>query len=216
MKDIKTRDIKTERLDLRIPTMKEQKRLWEILCNDDVNNLYFPTPDRIFNKNELDKSNIEDAKKAREIFLSQLKDWERQEPFYEKKIVSIGNQDNSNKFTWSIFIKDTDTVIGQITCQPKSDEIESIRDVGWYIDPAYQGKGYATEAAKAMIDYMFTEVEIDEIRTSAATINPASWKIMERLGFTYNGDYRSTYFIDNEFLTCKKYNITRDEYLRGK
>ena len=27
------------------------------------------------------------------------------------------------------------------------------------MDPAYQGKGYATEAAKAMIDYMFKEVE---------------------------------------------------------
>ena len=216
MNNINSKNLNTERLELRIPTMEEQHRLWEILIIEDVNKYYFPTPDRIFNKNNLSKDNIKDLKEARKIFIKQLTDWERQEPFYEKKIESINNQENNQKFTWSIFIKDTDTVIGQITCQPKSDEIESIRDVGWYIDPAYQGKGYATEAAKAMIDYMFTEVEIDEIRTSAATINPASWKIMERLGFTYNGDYRSTYFIDNEFLTCKKYNITRDEYLRGK
>ena len=36
--------------------------------------------------------------------------------------------------------------------------LENIRDVGWYIDPKYQGMGYATEVATAMIDFMFNEV----------------------------------------------------------
>ena len=53
MKDINSKNLYSERLDLRIPTMDEQHRLWEILCIEDVNKYYFPTPDRIFNKYEL-------------------------------------------------------------------------------------------------------------------------------------------------------------------
>ena len=59
----------------------------------------------------------------------------------------------------------------------------SIRGIGWYIDPKYQQKGYATEAAEAMIKYLFEEVKINSIQTKAAVNNIASWKIMEHLGF---------------------------------
>ena len=213
MKNINSKKIITERLELRIPTMEEQHRLWEILINEDVNKYYFPTPDRIFNKNNLSKDNIKDLKEARKIFIEQLTDWERQKPFYEKKIESITNQENNQKFTWSIFLKDTNTVIGQITCQPKDEDPDDIRDVGWYIDPNYQHNGYATEAATAMLNFMFNEVEISEIKTSAAEINPASWKLMEKLGFNYIGNKISTYYKDNEILICKEYNLKRKDYI---
>ena len=146
--------------------------------------------------------------------MEQLSDWERQKPFYEKKIECIKLGEDSQKYTWSIFLKGTDIVIGQITCQPKANKPENIRDVGWFIDPKYQGKGYAGEAAEAMLNFMFNEVDIKEIRTSAAGINPASWKIMERLGFKYDGTYKSTYFVGNDIIECKKYYIDKDMYLK--
>lgn len=210
MKKINSKNLYTDRLELRIPTMDEQHRLWEILVDEDVNQYYFPTPDRIFVKNNLYKDNIEDLKKARKIFIEQLSDWERQEPFYEKKIECIQKQDDSQKYTWSIFIKDSDIVIGQITCQPKDNEPENIRDVGWFIEPQYQGKGYATEAAIAVLDFMFTEVEITDIKTSAAEINPGSWKIMEKLGFEYVGTKQSTYYKNDEILILKEYHGNRE------
>ena len=214
MKNINSKNIYTDRLDLRIPTMEEQHRLWEILIDENVNKYYFPTPDRIFIKNNLSKDNVEDLKKARALFIEQLSNWERQKPFYEKKIESIQNQENSQKFTWSIFLKDTNTVIGQITCQPKDNEPEDIRDVGWYIDPSFQGHGYATEAAIAVLDFMFNEVEISEIKTSAAIINPYSWKIMERLGFEHVGEYQSSYYDENnEIVFNKKYYGNKELFL---
>ena len=214
MNKINSKNLYTDRLELRIPTIKEQHRLWEILINQDINQYYFPTPDRIFDKNHLSKDNIDDLKKARELFMKQLCDWERQKPFYEKKIECIKLQDNSQKYTWSIFLKNEDIVIGQITCQPKDNEPENIRDVGWFIDPKYQRQGYASEAAKAVLDFMFNEVEITDIKTSAAEINPGSWKIMEKLGFKYVGNKKSTYFKDNEILISKEYCCNRDLYLK--
>lgn len=212
MKDIALRNLYTDRLELRIPTMKEQKRLWEILCIEDVNKYYFPTPDRIFNKHNLSQDNLDDLKAARKIFLEQLNDWERQKPFYEKKIEKINNGDDSQKFTWSIFLKGTDTVIGQITCQPKNEDTPYIRDMGWYIDPEYQHRGYCTEAGKAMLDYMFNEVEIDSIETGVAAINPNSWRIIEKYGFKYTGDTKITYYDDTGIVNLKEYYATKDMF----
>lgn len=212
MKDINSKNITTDRLELRIPTMKEQHRLWEILKDEEINRYYFPTPDRIFNNNNLKKDNINDLKEARKIFMEQLNNWDRQEPFYEKKIESITKGEKSQKFTWSIFIKDTDIVIGQIICQEKDGYPDNIRDVGWYIDKAYQRKGYIKEASKAMLEFMFNEVEITDIYTSAAEINPASWKVMEYLGFEHIGYHKSTYFKDNEILISKEYHINKEMF----
>lgn len=68
MNKINSKNLYTDRLELRIPTMEEQHRLWEILINEDINQYYFPTPDRIFDKNNLSKDNIEDLKKSKANF----------------------------------------------------------------------------------------------------------------------------------------------------
>lgn len=60
---------------------------------------------------------------------------------------------------------------------------------------------------------MFNEVEISDIYTSAATINPGSWRIMEKLGFEYIGNKMSTYYNDNEILESKIYHGTRELFM---
>lgn len=86
----------------------------------------------------MSKNKLDDLKLARKIFLKQLCDWERQKVFYESKIETVKNQEDSQKFTWSVFLKNSDILIGQITCQPKKNQSENIRDVGWFIAPEYQ------------------------------------------------------------------------------
>ena len=199
---IGAKNIETDRLLLMIPTMKEQYDLWNILRQEKVNRWYMPTPER-FNDD-------------RNAFQKALNDWNRQEKFYQMKIDSLN--DNSNMFTWSIFLKDG-TVIGQMTVQPKKEYSNNpeIRDVGWFISPKYQGQGYAYEAASAILDYMFSEVEIEEIRTSAAQINHGSWGLLETLGFERTGEKTSTYLDENgDYLKSYTYLINREKYLAHK
>jgi RimJ/RimL family protein N-acetyltransferase len=215
LKNISIRELETDRLILKKPTMNEQFQLWNILRDENVNRYYFPTPDRIFDKNNLKKDNIHDLKKARQIFMEQLNDWNRQQPFYEKKIESINSEDNGQKFTWSIFLKNGE-VIGQITVQSsnKYPNNPEIRNIGWFVSPKYQGNGYASEAAIEVLRFMFEEVEIEKIITSAAIANPGSWKIMEKLGFERIGEKASTYF-DNEdnILSCYCYRGNKELFL---
>ncbi len=191
-----TKSFETENLIIKPSSMEEQKELWEILRQPVVNRYYFPTPNRIFEKYNLSTDNIDDLIKAREIFQEQLNDWDRQEKYLRKKVDGIINKDNSQLFTWSIFLKDG-TVLGQMTVQPKDDCREETRDVGWFIDPDYQRRGYGYETAYTILDFMFNEVGIEEIITSAAVANPGSWRIMEKLGFERTGIHKGTYFDEN-------------------
>jgi RimJ/RimL family protein N-acetyltransferase len=52
----------------------------------------------------------------------------------------------------------------------------------WAIDPAHQGQGYATEAARAMIDYLFTGVHLQRVIATTAFDNLASQAVMRKLG----------------------------------
>ena len=214
--NIKVYDLETDRLILKVPTMEEQYDLWNILKEEKVNRYYMPIPSRFKEYYEAKTNSLEDRKirlQQRKLFQEKLQDWDKQKVFYQKKINHL--DDNQSKFSWSIFLK-TGEVIGQITVQPNgnSEDDPSIRDIGWFINPKYQGNGYATEAATKVLEYMFNEAQIDEIITSAAKCNSASWKLMEKLGFIRTGEKIGTYINDEGFLLLVyTYDLTKEIYL---
>ena len=57
-------------------------------------------------------------------------------------------------------------------------------EVAWRLVRAYWGRGYATEAAKAALDYGFGEVGLGEIVALTVPANQRSCRVMERLGMT--------------------------------
>ena len=188
----------TDRLILKKPTIKEQYDLWNILKKEEVNKYYIVTPKRFNNREE---------------FIKELNIWNKQKEFYQKKIDNLDS--NDYKYTWSIFLKDN-TVIGQITVQPNTNyNNPKIRDIGWFIDPKYQRKGYMYEAASAVLDYVFKEENLEKIETLAAAINTSSWKLMEKLGFKRIGETNSPYLDDNgNYLLGYSYILTKDMYFK--
>ena len=57
-------------------------------------------------------------------------------------------------------------------------------EAGWRLMPAYWGKGYALEAARAATDDGFGRLGLAEIVAYTVPANRASWTVMERLGMT--------------------------------
>jgi RimJ/RimL family protein N-acetyltransferase len=55
-------------------------------------------------------------------------------------------------------------------------------EIGWALDPAYQGHGYATEAARELVRICFEDLGVRRITASAFADNDASLGVMERLG----------------------------------
>lgn len=201
MNFIGSETIETDRLILRKSTMMEQKRLWEILMMPEVNKWYLVGAKKYAH----DKEHWT---------------WEVQEKFYQAKVAKASDKD---VFYWSVFLKPEYTnsgkeeVIGQVSAHEYGEDL-SIRDVGWYLDPAYQGKGYASEAAKAMINYMFKKVEIEKIISGAVKDNIASCKVFEKLGFDKIGEvtHDSPYTFYDGVLTFSQYELTRKRYLSNE
>jgi RimJ/RimL family protein N-acetyltransferase len=59
-------------------------------------------------------------------------------------------------------------------------------EVGWRLDPAYWGRGYATEAAHAAVAYGFDVLGLDEIVSFTVRDNARSKGVMERIGMTHD------------------------------
>jgi len=185
-----SKTIETDRLILRATIESDLKLLWKILCIPEVNK-YYLTSKLSPNWNEEKKWQYEKLRSANDI----------------------------DKFQWSIVLKDNNECIGQISVHEAHDEDESINDknirgIGWFINPSYQRNGYATEAATAILDYMFNNVKISEIITKAAIDNPASWKLMEKLGFVKRTNELSLIkytFLDNP-VEAYSYEITKEKY----
>ncbi|HET9902111.1 MAG TPA: GNAT family N-acetyltransferase [Xanthobacteraceae bacterium] len=60
-------------------------------------------------------------------------------------------------------------------------------EVGYWLGVPYWGKGYATEAARAVIDFAFTELDHEALQAGARVTNPASRRILEKCGFQWTG-----------------------------
>jgi RimJ/RimL family protein N-acetyltransferase len=61
------------------------------------------------------------------------------------------------------------------------------RELGYWFGTHYWGQGYATEAARAVIDHAFTELGCEELQSGARISNPASRRVLEKCGFQWSG-----------------------------
>ena len=60
-------------------------------------------------------------------------------------------------------------------------------ELGYWIGVRHWGKGYATEAARAVIDRAFAELGHDTLSASVRVSNPASRRVLEKCGFQWTG-----------------------------
>jgi RimJ/RimL family protein N-acetyltransferase len=60
-------------------------------------------------------------------------------------------------------------------------------ELGYWLGVDHWGNGFATEAARAVIDFTFEEFEIEHLCSGARVTNPSSRNILEKCGFQWNG-----------------------------
>ena len=54
--------------------------------------------------------------------------------------------------------------------------------LGYLVDPAHQGRGYATEIARAALDLAFGDLGLHRVTAGCFADNVASWRVMEKVG----------------------------------
>ena len=102
-------------------------------------------------------------------------------------------------------VADRDTVVGDLAVG--MDESGSLATIGYTLDPAYQGLGYATEAAGALVDALIERLGVHRVAATLDPANVASARVLERLGFRYEGRSVNSAFVRDEWLDDDRYAI---------
>lgn len=88
-------------------------------------------------------------------------------------------------------------------------------ELGYWLGVPYWNKGYTTEAARALVAYGFETLLLNRIQARHMTNNPASGRVMQKIGMTYEGTHRQAAFRFGEYHDLAMYSILRSEYERS-
>jgi [ribosomal protein S5]-alanine N-acetyltransferase len=91
-------------------------------------------------------------------------------------------------FRLGIILKENNQFIGWCCAGPKEELPKPNTEIFYAISKSYGGRGYVTTAAKAMIDYLFHNTQIETLQALAEVDNIASNKVIQKCGFHYVGD----------------------------
>ena len=95
----------------------------------------------------------------------------------------LSNLENDTWNRWIIVLKETSEIIG--TCLIFFNDNEKHWDVSYNLGKKFWGMGYVTEAMSSVMQYAAEVLKVEEIITVHAVQNPASGRVLQKLGFQY-------------------------------
>jgi ribosomal-protein-alanine N-acetyltransferase len=132
------------------------------------------------------------------------------------RLTEITNQYVSEKFCyWGIVVKETGELIGTIDLFNINEDTENC-EVGYNIGFNWWNKGYGTEALHAVVEFAFRIMDIHKISATHNIDNPASGKIMLKVGMKREGIIRHMIRKNNQYKDCGIYGILQQEYFEMK
>ena len=109
--------------------------------------------------------------------------------------------ERSNRVNWWAVTLKNDTkrkLIGHISLFKTDLEIFRTWEIGYIFNPVFQNKGYASEAAGAVIRYGFEKLNAHRIIAHCSPENIPSWKVLEKCGMTREGLLRKNVFFKTD------------------
>jgi [ribosomal protein S5]-alanine N-acetyltransferase len=164
-------------MDRRIPTLETERLTIRELTMDDLESI-----NSVLNKSF-----------GWEMPLAERKRWLQWTVLGYEMFAILGQPHYGER---AIVLKETGNIIGavgvvpyldtfnRVTAFKRSADSPATAEVGlfWAIDPAYHRKGYAPEAARAVMEYLFNHEKIGRIIATTGNDNLPSLKVMEKIG----------------------------------
>lgn len=126
--------------------------------------------------------------------------------------VAITNYEQEIPDPFAIALKsDPARLIG--CCGGKWTENRCNRSVefGYWIACGHWGRGYATEAVRLLVPYLFDHYHPERVQAHVMEPNRASRRVLEKAGLTYEGTLRRAYFRRGQHWDIRMYSILSGE-----
>ena len=107
--------------------------------------------------------------------------------------------------------RDSGLVVGDISLSLRSREHRQ-GEIGFMFHPEHQGRGYATEAGRAVLALGFETFDLHRVFGSCDARNVASARLMERLGMRLEGTHRGVEFVKGTWCDERIYAILAEDW----
>lgn len=88
-------------------------------------------------------------------------------------------------------------------------------ELGYWIGRQYWKNGYCTEAGRAVLQYGFSVLKLNRVHASHFRRNPASGRVMQKMGMTHEGCARQHVKRWDSFEDLELYGILREQWIRN-
>lgn len=116
--------------------------------------------------------------------------------------------------TFALTLRESGEVIGAIGLIIQSNHRRA--EMGYWLGLPYWGQGYMTEAARALLRYAFDRLNLNRVYASHFSRNPASGRVMQKAGMTYEGTLRGHFIRWTEPEDLVYYGIQKSEWAAQK
>ena len=117
----------------------------------------------------------------------------------------------SEPFAWAIVSREDGRLIGSCGF-PKQNDMRNSAEIGYWLGKPYWGRGYAVEAARALVRFGFEEMGLDRVEAKCFVENRAGHRVIEKLGMNFEGTDRSE-MIKGQSPELRVYSVGRQEWL---
>lgn len=104
-----------------------------------------------------------------------------------------------------------DDIVGLVGTH-QIDWINQRTSIGYWIGKEHTGKHFATEATAILLTYLFESVKLHRVFIQAATGNKASNRVIEKLGFKWEGLLRENERVKDRYLDHNIYGMTQGDF----
>lgn len=123
---------------------------------------------------------------------------------------AIARYDSGCFYRWAITEK-SGGIIGIIDLL-RFDEGAGTCSFAYMLGEDFWGRGYGTEAVKAVLNFAFREMELEAVEADHFAENPASGAVMRKAGMTYTHTIPALYEKNGTRHDAPQYRITREEW----
>lgn len=119
---------------------------------------------------------------------------------------------------WIAQEKDTGAFLGWFELRPLTDHDPAVVELGYRLNRAAWGRGYATEGARALVDKGFTDLGVQRVTANTMAVNTGSRRVMEKAGLTFLRAYTEDWpeAIEGSEHGEVEYELTREAWTRGR
>jgi ribosomal-protein-alanine N-acetyltransferase len=116
-----------------------------------------------------------------------------------------------DSLSWVVTMKARDRAIGNIALWNFGEGMRCV-ELGYELHPDFWGSGLAAEACAAVLDFGFTEMDLNRVEACPLAANGPSNHLLEKLGFTLEGNLRQRVTFRGDFIDQLYYGMLRSEW----